>query len=105
MNKVILSGHIVVAESELIAVREALPIHIKATRAEKGCIVFNVVEHMMEIGRFDVYEEFETSDAFRFHQNRVQKSEWGVVSKNVVRHYRIEGFDESKALEDDESSA
>ena len=66
-----------------------------------GLAVFNVVEHMMEIGRFDVYEEFETSDAFRFHQNRVQKSEWG-VSKNVVRNYTIEGFDESKALEDDE---
>ena len=29
----------------------------------------------------------------------------GVVSKNVVRNYRIEGFDESKALEDDEPSA
>ena len=94
MSKVILSGHIVVAEPELAAVREALSIHIEATRAEKGCIIFNVEEHITEVGRFDVYEEFTPSDAFRFHQKRVQESDWGIISKNVTRHYTVEGFDE-----------
>jgi len=73
MSKVILSGHIVVIESELASVRNALLIHIEATRAEDGCIVFNVEEHTAEVGRFDVYEEFEDSDAFRFHQKRVRE--------------------------------
>lgn len=94
MKKVILSGHIVVPESELTVVREALAIHIEATRAEDGCLVFRVEEHVSETGRFDVYEEFETPAAFHFHQQRVKESEWGSVTKNVVRHYTIEGLNE-----------
>ena len=94
MSKVILSGHIVVIESELASVRNALLIHIEATRAEDGCIVFNVEEHTAEVGRFDVYEEFEDSDAFRFHQKRVRESDWGSITKNVVRHYSVEGYEE-----------
>lgn len=93
MSKVTLSGYIVVLESELASVRDALPIHIEATRAEKGCIMFNVEEHATELGRFEVYEEFESSDAFRNHQKRVRESDWGAVTQNVTRHYTIEGFD------------
>lgn len=94
MSKVTLSGYIVVMGSELASVRDALPIHIETTRAEQGCIVFNVEEHATETGRFEVYEEFKTSDAFRYHQKRVRESDWGVVTKNVARHYTVEGLDE-----------
>jgi len=93
MNKVILSGYIIVLESELASIQSALPLHIKHTRAEKGCIVFNVEEHPTELGRFDVYEEFQDSNAFKYHQNRVRKSDWGAITKNVIRYYSIEGFD------------
>lgn len=81
-----------VKESDLAEVRDALPIHIGATRSEIGCMVFNVEEHESELGRFDVYEDFESSEAFRYHQKRVQESEWGAVTKNVARYYTVEGF-------------
>ena len=97
MSKVTLSGHIVVLESELASVRDALPMHIEATRAEEGCIVFDVEEHATELGRFDVYEEFATSGAFRYHQKRVKESDWGALTQNVTRHYTIEGFDGEKS--------
>ena len=65
MKEVILSGFIIVPESDLAAVREALPRHMAATKAEPGCIVFSVKEHEREPGRFEVYEEFESKEAFR----------------------------------------
>lgn len=94
MKKITLSGHIVVPDCDVANVRQALPVHIAATRAEKGCIVFNVEEHATEAGRFEVYEEFETPAAFKLHQKRVRESNWGSVTKNVTRHYVIDGLDE-----------
>jgi len=44
MPKIILSGHILVAESDLVAIRQALTVHVEATRNEEGCLVFNVDE-------------------------------------------------------------
>lgn len=92
MSKVTLSGYIMVEESDLAVVRDALPMHIAATRAEQGCLVFNVNEYKLELGRFDVYEEFDSSEAFKYHQQRVRESEWGTITKNVARHYTVEGF-------------
>ena len=88
MSKAILSRHIVVIEFELASVRDALSIHIEATRAEDGCIVFNVEEHVTEVGRFDVYEEFEDSDAFSFHQKGPRESD--KTARNS-RHRRRSG--------------
>ena len=52
----------------------------------------NVNEDVNEAGRFDVYEEFVSEQAFEFHQNRVKDSDWGVVSKNVTRFYVVDGL-------------
>ena len=91
---IILSGHISVPESELAKIREALPKHIAATRAEAGCVVFNVQENETEIGRFEVYEEFTDKKAFQCHQERVRQSDWGAVTKNVIRHYTVTGLED-----------
>ncbi len=42
MSKVVLSGYISVAETNLPQVKAALPEHIRLTRAESGCVVFTV---------------------------------------------------------------
>ena len=90
MNKVTLSGHILVPPADLPKIRAALPDHIEKTRAEAGCIVFTVEENQCEAGRFDVYEEFESKEAFEAHQTRARESDWGRVAKNVARHYSVE---------------
>lgn len=93
MNKVILKGYITVPENELTSIRDALPAHIAATKSESGCILFEVKESDEEKGRFDVYEEFESKLAFDSHQVRVKNSNWGRITKNVIRNYTIEGID------------
>ncbi len=85
-----LSGYILVEESEFESIRQALLAHIQATRAEAGCLVFDVEESATEKRRFDVYEQFVDRAAFEFHQKRVQESPWGTVSKNAKRFYTIE---------------
>lgn len=44
MSKVILKGFILVPEEELETVKSALPIHMRLTKSEAGCLVFQVVE-------------------------------------------------------------
>ena len=94
MKKVTLSGYIIVPISELDTVKEALTEHIKLTKAELGCMVFEVTEHSTERGRFDVYEEFESSKAFELHQKRVRGSYWGEITQNLKREYTIDGLDD-----------
>ncbi len=92
-TRVVLSGYISVPASDLCAVRKAIPDHVLATRAEDGCLLFNVEEDLCEHGRFEVYEEFVDREAFEEHQRRVRESEWGTISRNVHRHYSIQGLD------------
>ena len=84
-----MSGYIIVPFADLAAVRECLPEHITRTRAEAGCLTFNVVEHVEKEGRFEVYEAFINQTAFEHHQSRARESKWGVVAKNIKRHYTV----------------
>lgn len=89
MSKIILSGFIIVPEADLKAVLEKLPEHIRKTQQEDGCLVFKIEEDPANPCQFQVYEEFINKTAFEEHQARVQVSEWGQVSRNVSRHYKI----------------
>ncbi|PMG17250.1 antibiotic biosynthesis monooxygenase [Vibrio splendidus] len=89
MNKVILQGHILVPDNDLIAVTQALVVHKELTLSEPGCIVFRVSQSTLQPNRFEVYEEFTNRESFEAHQCRVKNSEWGDISKNVTRHYQV----------------
>lgn len=88
MTQVVLTGYILVPESELTAVKNALTHHIELTRQEPGCLVFEVTQEANNPCRFDVYEVFTDQEAFAAHQQRVQASEWGKISVNVERFYQ-----------------
>lgn len=89
MTEVILKGHIIVADVDLEAVKSALPQHIQLTKAEQGCLVFNVTLDKYNPNKFHVYEEFTNQAAFDNHQLRVKQSGWGNVTTQVKRHYFI----------------
>lgn len=74
---------------DLNAVRQELPRHIAATRAERGCRVFEVTELGTPPGRFSVVEEFASREAFESHQQRVAKSHWGKVTARALSNYAI----------------
>ena len=89
---VTLSGHIDVPPDRLAQIRAALVDHIRLTRAEPGCISFDVVEEQDFPGRFTVAERFTDSAAFRAHQARAQASDWGRISAGIPRDYRVTGL-------------
>ena len=88
-KQIVVKGYIDIPLDELEAVVGALEIHKKLTRAEPGCLKFNVRPDRELLGRFIVYEKFASQEAFDTHQTRVKQSEWGRISVNVERHYEI----------------
>jgi len=88
-TQIVLTGYIEIPIDELDVVTAALEVHKKLTRAEPGCLKFNVRPDRDILGRYSVYEKFASQQAFDAHQERVKTSEWGRVSVNVERHYEI----------------
>lgn len=88
-KKIILSGHIDVPVGRLNGVVAALPEHIRLTRAEPGCLLFEVTADPDISGRFLVREEFTDRAAFEAHQRRTAASAWARASDGIPRDYRI----------------
>jgi (4S)-4-hydroxy-5-phosphonooxypentane-2,3-dione isomerase len=89
LSKVVLSGYIVVPDSDLEAVIAAIPTHISKTRKEVGCLIFKVTQDSNEKNIFNVYEEYIDKEAFSIHQVRTKDSSWWQVTANAERHYQI----------------
>ena len=83
-----LEGHIDVPKSRVEEVSEALTAHIKLTRAEHGCIFFNVDPCPNMGGRFLVSEAFVDEAAFNAHQQRAATSPWAQASAGIPREYK-----------------
>ena len=94
MQRVILKGYIIVPDADLVDVKEELPVHIDSTRNEKGCLVFEVAQDEKVRNMFHVYEEFSNRVAFTAHQDRVRRSKWGLITRNVERFYEVTGLNE-----------
>ncbi|MDO1581343.1 putative quinol monooxygenase [Rhizobium oryzicola] len=88
-KRVYLDGHIDVPAERLEAVTAALPQHIALTRAEAGCLKFEVVPSETVAGRFLVSEVFTDQEAFDAHQARTKASEWFQVTAGIPRDYSI----------------
>ncbi len=84
-----LQGYIVVSDDDLPRVLKALPKHVALTRAERGCLVFNVSQDGEDANKFYLYEEFVDRAAFDAHQTRTKRTHWATVSAEVERHYEI----------------
>ncbi|MFK8043422.1 putative quinol monooxygenase [Congregibacter sp.] len=85
----ILQGYIEVPKSDLEGILTELPKHIVLTQAEPGCVEFRVIQRINEPCVFDVYEEFESADAFDAHQSRLRDSTWANVTHRAQRHYQV----------------
>jgi len=85
-----LTGHIDVPPDRLAAVSAALPEHIRLTRAEPGCVKFDVNPDPETSGRFLVSELFASSADFDAHQTRVRGADWGRITDTIARDYVVE---------------
>ena len=84
-----LSGYLDVSNSDIPLVEKHLPTHIILSRAEDGCISFDVYVDPEKPGRYLVEEEFTTQAAFDAHQARVKQSDWGRATAHLQRKYKI----------------
>ncbi|TWD48190.1 quinol monooxygenase YgiN [Agrobacterium vitis] len=87
--KVFLNGHIDVPADRLTDVTAALPQHIALTRAEAGCLSFEVNPCPNKAGRFLVAEVFANQAAFDVHQARTKASNWFQVTAGIARDYTV----------------
>ena len=90
MSRVRLTGTLHCAsDEEADLVRLHLPEHVRLTRAEPGCIAFDVRESADPLV-WDVSEEFADEAAFAAHQQRVSESLWGRVTAGIERRYSVQ---------------
>jgi len=89
--EVTLTGELRCADADQAArVRAHLPEHIALTRAEPGCIAFDVTP-TTDAGVWRVEERFIDEAAFDAHQRRVAASSWGRETVGIPRSYVIRG--------------
>jgi len=72
-------------------VREYLPRYVGLTRAEPGCLEFEVLP-VADSLTWKVRERFIGEAAFRAHQQRVASSAWGRATAGIERRYEVQGL-------------
>ncbi|MCF6305471.1 MAG: antibiotic biosynthesis monooxygenase [Rhodobacteraceae bacterium] len=88
MAKVFLDGLLVATTAADRAVIDLyLEEHIALTRAEPGCLKFEVYEDPKKRNTFIVSEVFDSESSFDAHQERAKNSEWGKVSEKLERKF------------------
>lgn len=84
-----LSGFLRCASAEDIQLVEThLSAHLRLTRAEPGCISFDVTQADDPL-IWRVEELFVDRAAFDFHQQRTRASEWFTATAAIPRDYEI----------------
>ena len=74
-------------ESDRVAA--ALPAHIALTRAEPGCLIFEVLRSSADPCRFAVRQCYRSPEAYDAHHARTLASDWWKVTSHVPRDFRI----------------
>lgn len=86
-----LSGRLICADAvEVEALRAHLPAHIRLSRAEAGCIRFDVTTTDDPL-IWQVEESCADRAAFEAHQARTRASDWWAATQAIRRDYRITG--------------
>jgi len=82
-----LTGTLTCGPQDAVSVRAALPEHIRLSRAEPGCLHFDVTETAP--GVFAVSEEFTDQAAFEAHQARTRASDWWAKTGHIPRDFQV----------------
>ena len=73
---------------DLIVVQTYLPDHIRLSRAEPGCLTFNVSQTANPLV-WQVDETYINKAAFEAHQTRNSTSVWWAKSQGIARNFQI----------------
>jgi quinol monooxygenase YgiN len=85
-----LKGHLLCTNSQDIdLILTHLPEHTRLSRAEAGCLSFEVTQSDDPM-IWEVMETFRTRADFDAHQLRTRDSEWFRQTQTIARAYRVE---------------
>lgn len=85
-----LRGQLVcLSAEEAAAVQAHRPVHEALTRAEPGCLSFEIAETEDPLV-FEVMETFRDRAAFDAHQARTRESDWFAATRSILRRFQIE---------------
>ena len=77
------------SEEERQTVLEHRAEHIRLTRAEPGCLTFDI-DDSDDPMVFEVMESFRDRPAFEAHQTRTRHSSWFEATRHILRDFMIE---------------
>jgi len=63
--------------------------HIRLSRAEPGCLQFDVVRSQSDPVRFALFEVFRDEAAFTAHQERTRASIWWEKTQGLKRDFTV----------------
>ncbi len=87
-DRIHLTGTLTCATSaDAETVTRLLPEHIRLSRAEAGCITFNVVQTAPLI--WTLNETFTDLAAFEAHQARTSTSDWFAATRHIARDFKV----------------
>jgi quinol monooxygenase YgiN len=87
MGVIRVSGTLACPPGEAEALRAALPAHIRLSRAEPGCLSFDVTETAPCV--FTLDESFADRAAFDAHQARTRASVWWRITAHLPRDFTV----------------
>lgn len=88
MSKILLTGTMTCAPDEVEAVLSIMPTHIRLSRAEPGCLQFDLWQDELRPCEFHVTERFRDERAFEAHQDRTRASDWFRVTGHMQRDFK-----------------
>lgn len=79
------------SEAEAEIVRTYLPEHVRLSRAEPGCVKFDVIQGDDPLV-WHLDEAFKDAEAFAAHQTRTKATIWAEKTANFIRDFkRVDG--------------
>ena len=75
-------------DAQAARVRALLPEHIRLSRAEAGCLTFDVVPTTDPLV-WELNETFTDRAAYAAHQARTRASEWGIETIGLSRRFEV----------------
>ncbi len=86
-GNIVLTGQLHIPLAEQTRLQPLLDAHIAATKAEPGCLFFEVTQDAKDPTLFRVSERFIEQAAYDFHQQRGANSPWGKSSRHLQRKF------------------
>lgn len=86
-GNIILNGTIIMPLDQQAKLRPLLEEHTALTRAEPGCLFFEVTQDQADPARFTVSERFADQAALAFHEMRGAASAWGPAARHLQREF------------------